>query len=182
VDGDWRLRCETGATWLDLVATVSKAYGPAPVERLVDARGLRAWFADEGLPPEQAPGQDDLARTHGLREALRGLALAVVRSEPLPARHIGLVNDVLADDVPLQLRASAVRPPATVRQALARIARQAVEHLFGPAAATLHQCADAECGMLFLDPAGRRRWCAAEVCGVRHRVRAHRRRRTAGAG
>jgi predicted RNA-binding Zn ribbon-like protein len=72
-----------------------------------------------------------------------------------------------------------IRPPATSRAALARIARQAAEQLTRPEAMTLHTCADPVCGMLFLDPGGRRRWCAADVCGVRNRVRAHRQRRGA---
>ena len=57
------------------------------------------------------------------------------------------------------------------------MARAAVETLSGARRAELHQCADAECGLLFLDATGRRRWCAAEVCGVRNRVRSHRRTR-----
>jgi predicted RNA-binding Zn ribbon-like protein len=69
-----------------------------------------------------------------------------------------------------------VRAPGDAREALGRLAREAAGHLAGPAAATLNTCADAVCGMLFLDPGGRRRWCLAEICGVRNRVRAHRRR------
>jgi predicted RNA-binding Zn ribbon-like protein len=176
------LRCETGATWLDLLATVGKAYGPAPVERLADLPRLREWLAAEHLLPEVSPTDDDLARARELREALRGLALAAVRSKPSPEANITVVNTVLAGDRPLRLHRGATpglgaRPPATAGEAFARIARQAAEQLTGPLAATLRSCSDPECGMLFLDPGGRRRWCAAEVCGVRNRVRAHRHRR-----
>ncbi|TCO65620.1 CGNR zinc finger domain-containing protein [Actinocrispum wychmicini] len=173
MDGSW-VRSETGATWLDLVATVSGAYGAAPRERLISVDLLGDWLATVHLRPAADPTEDDLERARALREALRGLALAVVRGERWPARHVRLVNEVLAEDRPLTLTGGHVRPPATCREALARIARQAAEHLAEPAA--LRQCADEVCGMLFIDPGGRRRWCSAEICGVRNRVRAHRRR------
>jgi predicted RNA-binding Zn ribbon-like protein len=180
-DRQW-LRCETGAAWLDLVATVGKAYGPAPIERLDSAGRLGDWLATEDLRPEAPPGETDLIQACELREALRSLALATVRARRWPNRDIVAVNDALAADRPLELRAAyrhgpGVREPATAREALARIARQAAQHLTGPEAATLGTCADSECGMLFLDPGGRRRWCASEICGVRNRVRAHRLRK-----
>jgi predicted RNA-binding Zn ribbon-like protein len=167
---------ETGATWLDLIATVTGTYGPAPVDRLATAELLRSWFAVENLPPSADPTDADLARARDLRDALRSLALGAVRSIPWSTRDIAAVNKVLAADRPLRLESGEIRPPATAREALARIAREAVSHLTGPAAVHLHQCADEVCGMLFLDPGGRRRWCSAEVCGVRNRVRAHRQR------
>jgi predicted RNA-binding Zn ribbon-like protein len=176
------LRCETGATWLDLVATVSQAYGPAAIEHLSSASRLREWLATQNLRPKVDPVEADLIRARELREALRGLALATVHGEPLPRDNAAFLGKVLADDQPLKLSIGPrleIRPPATPRAALARIARQAAEHLAGPAAMTLHTCADPVCGMLFLDAGGRRRWCSADVCGVRSRVRAHRQRRSA---
>jgi predicted RNA-binding Zn ribbon-like protein len=69
-----------------------------------------------------------------------------------------------------------VAAPPTAAAALTRIARQAAEHLAGPTATRLRACDDHDCGMLFDDVTGRRRWCSAAICGVRHRVRAHRSR------
>jgi predicted RNA-binding Zn ribbon-like protein len=173
----WRLPVETGAVWLDLVATVSKAYGPAPVERLDSAGRYATWLADEGLDPAAAPADADLAAARELREALRRLALATRAGKQRAAADIAALNRALAADRPLALdTGGAIRRPATAAEALARIARRAAEDLVGPAAATLGACADAECGMLYLDQGGRRRWCSAEICGVRNRVRAHRRR------
>jgi predicted RNA-binding Zn ribbon-like protein len=179
VEGTRWLRSETGATWLDLVASLGSAYGPAPEERLVSTGLLRDWLASENLRPDADPTDADLTHARALREALRGLALAVVRSEPWPGVDIKVVNKVLAEDRPLVLEPGRLRHPATTREALARITRQAVEDLTGPAAATLRQCGDAVCGLLFLDPGGRRKWCMAEICGVRNRVRAHRQRNSA---
>ncbi|MET0134308.1 MAG: CGNR zinc finger domain-containing protein [Kibdelosporangium sp.] len=179
LEGTRWLRSDSGATWLDLVASLGSAYGPAPEERLTDTGLLRDWLASENLQPEAAPTGADLAHARVLREALRGLALAAVRSEPWPDKDIAFVNEILAEDRPLVLESGRLQRPRTTREALTRITRQAVEDLTGPAAANLHQCGDSVCGLLFLDPSGRRKWCVAEICGVRNRVRAHRRRNSA---
>ncbi len=176
--GRW-LECESGGVWLDLLVTVRHVYGPAPFDRLENADLLGVWLAREGLRPLADPTGADLTRARDLREALRGLGLATVRSMPWPVEDVAVVNDVLADDRPLVLEGAGIRPPASARAALARIAREAVQHLSGPVAAELGQCADPDCGMLFVDPAGRRKWCSAQVCGVRHRVRAFRKRQAA---
>ncbi|GAA2789960.1 CGNR zinc finger domain-containing protein [Saccharopolyspora taberi] len=183
MDSERWLRCETGATWLDLIATVAKAYGPAPIERLTSADRLDAWFGAKGLRPAADASDADLSHARSVREALRGLALATVRGESWAAGDVEVVNAALADDRPLVLGAGGrLEGPRTPREALARIARQAAEHLTGSAARTLRTCGDPECGLLFLDPGGRRRWCSAEVCGVRHRVRVHRQRQGGGGG
>jgi predicted RNA-binding Zn ribbon-like protein len=176
MDDSWRmpwLRCDTGAAWLDLLSTQSKAYGPTPVERMVDPAWLTWWLDREDLLPQTPPTESDLLAAHALRNALRAVALAVVHDNPVPAEASAELNDHLAADRPLTWPP---HPPATAREALARIARDAVTTLSGPARADLRQCADTECGLLFLDANGRRRWCAADVCGVRNRVRSHRER------
>lgn len=175
-DGPWRmpwLRCDTGAAWLDLLSTQSSAYGPAPVERLVDVAALTWWLDTEGLLPRRTPTDEDLRDARALRDALRTLGLSVVRDQPIPDADMAVLNDHLARDRPLTWP---IQPPATAGDALGRVARQAVETVAGERRAELRQCADAECGLLFLDAGGRRRWCAADVCGVRNRVRSHRER------
>jgi predicted RNA-binding Zn ribbon-like protein len=176
---------ETGAAWLDLIATVGAAYGPAPVERLRTPGLLGAWLAGQRLAPVAAPGDADLDLARRLREALRGLGLAAAAGEPGPAAARGAVNDFLAADRPLRLDAAAdgalaLAPPASTGEALARLARQAAADLASPAAARLRTCAEPECRALFFDAGGRRRWCAADTCGVRNRVRAFRQRQRSG--
>lgn len=176
VEGSWRmpwLRCDTGARWLDLLATQSSAYGPAPIERLPDVDRLTWWLDVEDLLPQTPPTDRDLARARALRDALRAVGLAAVRATPVPESDVAVFNDILAADRPLTWPPT---PPRTAREALGRVAREAVETLAGARRAELHQCADASCGLLFLDATGRRRWCAAEECGVRNRVRSHRER------
>ncbi|MGW9166893.1 CGNR zinc finger domain-containing protein [Agromyces sp. NPDC055658] len=66
-----------------------------------------------------------------------------------------------------------------------RLALAAVELLLRDDLDRLAQCADAECGWVFLDtsPRHNRRWCVASDCGNRNRVREfYARRQAAGAG
>ncbi|MBO2450281.1 ABATE domain-containing protein [Actinomadura barringtoniae] len=176
-----RLRFDTGAAWLDLIATVGNAYGTAPVERLSSVTRFREWLNAEDLLPESDPTEGDLARARILREALRSLALATVRLEPFPQDAVDRVNEFLTEDRTLVLATESgglqVRRPPDGQAALGRIARQAADQLAGRSASMLRTCADPVCGLLFLDPSGRRVWCATEICGVRHRVREHRRRK-----
>jgi predicted RNA-binding Zn ribbon-like protein len=176
-----RLRFDAGAPWLDLVATVAYAHTPTPQERLYDLDRLREWLATENLLPSADLTEADLDLVRNVRQTLRGLAESAVHSGPAPKGSTARLNEVLADDQPVSVRINrsgelTVSRPATVREALARLARQAVEHLTGPVAATLRICGDDDCSMVFTDPNGRRRWCSAETCGVRNRVRAHRER------
>ncbi|WP_169510953.1 CGNR zinc finger domain-containing protein [Actinomycetospora chiangmaiensis] len=174
-------RFDTGAIWLDLLATVGSAYGPDPVDRMDSVELLRRWLQHEDLSPLATPGPDDVVRAHELRELLRPLGLAAAAGHAPDPAHVEALNAVLAHDTPIQLTADLrAAPPATAADALTRIARQAAEHLCGPAAARLRTCDDHDCAMLYDDVTGRRRWCSAAICGVRHRVRAHRSRLAGG--
>jgi predicted RNA-binding Zn ribbon-like protein len=54
------------------------------------------------------------------------------------------------------------------------VAAQAAERLLAdPASGTVRACPGDDCGWLFLDPRGRRRWCSMTSCGNRAKVRAH---------
>jgi predicted RNA-binding Zn ribbon-like protein len=174
------LRLDAGAAWLDLLASVGNAYGAHPVERLTGPPVMQRWLAHHGLAAERAPTDADVASARELRETLRPLVLAVLDGDPVPTEPLQALQRWLDADGPLRAiqrdGRPAPAPPPTAEAALARVARQALEHLGGREAQHLHVCADDECRMAFLDPAGRRRWCAPERCGVRARVRAHRAR------
>lgn len=177
---DRAMRFDTGAGWLDLLATMGSAYGSAPVERVPGVDELGAWLAREGLTPRTPPAEADLATLRRLRETLRPLALAAVEDAPVTAGQVDAVQPFLDRAVPVRATVvdgvPAPGPPETVDDALARLALAALAHLGGPERAHLGACADDECRMVFLDPAGRRRWCSSQRCGVRARVRAHRAR------
>jgi predicted RNA-binding Zn ribbon-like protein len=56
---------------------------------------------------------------------------------------------------------------------LDQLALLASELLTGASRDHIHLCPGDNCGWLFLDPGGRRRWCSMATCGNRAKVRAH---------
>jgi predicted RNA-binding Zn ribbon-like protein len=172
-----------GATWLNLMATKGQSFGSRPVERLPTPERLGDWLAAVELAPAAPPGPADLVDAIALREALRGLALACTRGTPPPQHAVHELERFLAaDQPPRRLRGGdrlARELPADTHGALARIARQAADHLTGPERAQLRECAEHDCRWVFADPTGRRRWCPSTACASRGRVRAHRERERA---
>ncbi|WP_163510750.1 CGNR zinc finger domain-containing protein [Fodinicola acaciae] len=191
---------DTGRQWLDLLASVSRAYGPAPVERVGDLDDLVEWLCVENLIPVAAPTADDLAAFRTLREALRSI-LTTRKPPPAAIATVNATLDGRRNRFPIASSDGAspgetfrevtigLEPapgggvrrvrPADTSVVLAILAAQAVDDLTGPASAALRQCAGEDCRMYFHDPTGKRRWCADAVCGSRARVRALRARRAA---
>ena len=169
-------RYDTGAPWLDLLATVGGAYGPDPVERMRGLPELVEWLDHQNLTPEHPPADADVEAARELRELLRPIVVATVAGEPVPdvAPLQPWLDGGAAPRPVVRDGRIALAPPPTVRAALGTLARQAVEFLAEPGHIRLGACADDHCHMAFLDPAGKRRWCASNVCGVRARVRKHR--------
>jgi predicted RNA-binding Zn ribbon-like protein len=172
-----------GRDWLDFAMTRVGRYSDAPID-LVDSPGqLRAWLTEWGLAPVGRVTADDVETARSLREALHRLARAAASDTEATPGDVRVVDARLASDAPLRLHHSGaiLRPnrPRTTEEALARLARQAVDDLTGPHPARLRACGDDECSGIFLDPTGRRRWCSDERCGVKARVRAHRERKRA---
>ncbi|MGK5639070.1 CGNR zinc finger domain-containing protein [Streptomyces sp. URMC 126] len=174
-------RFDLGATWLDFLATKGRTFGPRPVERVATPERLGEWFEHVRLTPVRPPDEADAARARAVRETLRLLALPVVEGATPPAGAVAETTRFLAehpDPVRLTVTDRLLRePPADTAAALARIVRQAVDHLTGPERAALAVCPEHDCRGLFANPTGRRRWCPAAACASRGRVRAHRERR-----
>ncbi|MDQ4006490.1 MAG: CGNR zinc finger domain-containing protein [Actinomycetota bacterium] len=57
------------------------------------------------------------------------------------------------------------------------VARAAADLLTGPDSAHVRACPGDDCGWLFVDRSGRRRWCSMSACGNRAKVRRHAERR-----
>lgn len=173
-------RTGNGAAWLDLLATRRGRYRSRSDDDLADSAALDSWLARFATAPARRSGADDLETARQLREALHGLAVATLRGDPPRRADVTTVNRVLAVDAPVRLRTRggqlAAERPADAVQALADLAREAVRTLTGPDREHLHACGDDTCSGIFLDRAGRRRWCSDERCGNRMRVRAHRTR------
>jgi predicted RNA-binding Zn ribbon-like protein len=173
-------RSGNGARWLDFLATLIGRYRGVQTDQLSDSRALRDWFVQHDLSPVEAPAERDLGRAKALREALHAAAVATMKGTNLEATALKTLESALQCDRPLSLRRTAeglkaVRP-ANTQEALARLAREAMQTLIGPDKAALHACGDDTCSGIFIDKVGKRRWCTDERCGNRARVRAHRAR------
>lgn len=70
-------------------------------------------------------------------------------------------------------------PPLTVPYLA--VVRSAADLLTSPLAAHVRACPMPDCGWLFADPSGRRRWCSMAWCGNRSKVRRYAERARSGA-
>ncbi|GAB3893060.1 CGNR zinc finger domain-containing protein [Kibdelosporangium lantanae] len=176
-------RLDCGAVWLNLLATKGRTFSPNPVERLPTPQRLTDWLVHSELSTVEPPVAEDLRLAWRLRETLRLLALAAVEDQPPPTEAVDHLAKFLAEhDDPIQLTVdSRLRrsSPLTVGDALARIARQAVDQLTSADRLALKSCPERDCRGIFTDPPGRRRWCPSPACASRGRVRALRARRSA---
>ncbi|WCB92658.1 hypothetical protein DSM104299_01355 [Baekduia alba] len=175
------LRFDGGAPWLDFLATRGYPFSDTPAERMGDVARLAEFLDRVGAGPAAPVSDADVAAAHGLRESLRAVALAVVDDRAAPDAEALKAVQAWADRdaAPLVLVRTprlARRRPDDAAEALARLARAALVDLTGPRVDQLHACADPICRKLFVDPGGRRKWCSAQTCGNRARVRAHRSR------
>lgn len=174
-------RFDCGAVWLNLLATKGRSFSAKPIERLATPALLTEWLERCELAPVRQAGADDLRQARQLRETLRALALAAVDEQPPPAGAAAELTVLLAGhDQPPRLAADdRLRrdPPVSTANALARIARQAVDQLTSADRRALKVCPEDDCRGVFIDPPGRRRWCPSPACASRGRVRALRARR-----
>jgi predicted RNA-binding Zn ribbon-like protein len=172
-------RSGNGTAWLDFLATHLGRYRETQVDQLSDPRALKEWLRLHDL---DAPGptERDLAAARDLREALHAVTVAALKKTAAAPADLRVIESILRNDRPLKLRKAAggfkALGPASVSEALARLARQAIVDLTGANRELLHACGDEACSGIFLDQVGRRRWCSDERCGNRARVRAHRAR------
>jgi predicted RNA-binding Zn ribbon-like protein len=166
--------------------------GPGVLERyeaLHEPDDLRRFFGLFRLrvePRAVRVSPDDLRMAHELRGSLWRLARAAAHKEPLSAIDVDAVNRVAALR-PLVPRmdpdgSHSWHAPVEGAQALSTIARDAINLLSGAFADRIRECESPDCFLIFVDTSrpGRRRWCAMEICGNRHKVRALRARRAAG--
>ncbi|MFM9696661.1 CGNR zinc finger domain-containing protein [Streptomyces europaeiscabiei] len=191
-------RFDPGALCLELLVTG----GPGALTRyevLHTPDDLVEWADQSRLTPTPLAlrvTEDDVAYARGLRDALTRTVVSRVVGGGLP--ELGIAP---ADPVDLDLvNEAAARPPlapaigadgargwaagtATGAQLLSTVARDAVDLLTGPYAERIRMCAGDRCYLLYVDTSrpGRRRWCSMEHCGNRHKVRAHRVRRSGAA-
>jgi predicted RNA-binding Zn ribbon-like protein len=144
--------------------------------------------ADADVGPLRRAGRRDPAAAedvlHGakrLRSSIRDLL--VNQDGRAPAAALRTVEEITSAAV----AAARLRwePPVTlefaqgVQRPLDEVAWQCLQFLRSADATRVRACPGRDCGWLFVDRAGRRRWCRMEWCGNRSKARAHARRRQA---
>jgi predicted RNA-binding Zn ribbon-like protein len=147
-------------------------FGPTEARRLAEAARERP-----------ADGAAALQRARRLREALYQLFHAEVEDSTPPAAALEIVNEILAEG----LRNRRLQPnadgycwswnerPNRLDWMLWPLAWSAAELLTSSDAGRLKECAQDDCGWIFLDLSRNRsrRWCTMEDCGNRAKARRH---------
>jgi len=126
---------------------------PGGAEELELARGLRTalHLIYSALARGQEPDEFSLSR---LRFAY---AQAVAAGRLVPREDGGFGLD-WRDDEPRRVRFAVAADAVALLADPARLAR-------------LHRCPGRDCGWIFLDTSGRRRWCSMSTCGSREKMR-----------
>ncbi|MBD0418964.1 ABATE domain-containing protein [Streptomyces sp. TRM S81-3] len=171
---------------LDFAATL-RARRSTRFEMLVTPERLNAWYLESGLVDTITPGEEkDVRDAITVREAVYRLITNRRLDEALDREALAVLNGAArkAPATP-QLTVTGRHTEATPEQALATVARQAVELLSGPDVPLLKECGNPECTRVYIDRSRgmRRQWCGMESCGNKYKAAAYRaRRRNASAG
>jgi predicted RNA-binding Zn ribbon-like protein len=172
-----KFREGAGRLCLDFLRTLRFAGSDHAVEELAGPAELAAWitwFSSDRAAPPIPPNDAQVREARLLREAIRSvLASARSISDPAPdlRRERGRIN------------AAAARPPgaprldssntvhwdtgAGITTLMSLIARDAIDLVSSAQLPRVRNCANPECGALFLDSSrpGTRRWCSMNRCG-----------------
>jgi predicted RNA-binding Zn ribbon-like protein len=169
-----------GALCLDFANTVDWTEDGSSLpdtDCLLDEDSLERWGARLGVAGRPG-GDEELEMARGLRSALHAIFSALARWEEPDTFALARVRFAYAQAV---AAGSLVRreggfgldwredEPRRVRFA---VAGDAVDLLGDPTLlARLRRCPGRDCGWLFLDMSGRRRWCSMATCGSREKMR-----------
>jgi predicted RNA-binding Zn ribbon-like protein len=139
-----------------------------------------AWGRRLGLAGARVPKADDaeLAAARDLRRALHATFASLAAGDPPPRPALDVLTATHAE------AASAARlverdgawpldwPARDPRRVRFAVVVDAIE-LLGDAMqlARVRLCPGRDCGWLFLDASGRRRWCSMTTCGSREKMR-----------
>ncbi|MEV8375023.1 CGNR zinc finger domain-containing protein [Kribbella sp. NPDC056861] len=160
---EWLTSYEAFVIWNGYVGLLSDA----SVFRLIEQASGRPTDATRRLDAAKEFRADlydvltDEAATGSFDAVARAVARATARRQlsAVPAEGIGVrASWELPEDLGLPLD---------------QLALLASELLTGTARDHIRLCPGDNCGWLFLDPRGRRRWCSMATCGNRAKVRAH---------
>ena len=155
-----------------------------PTEELRAPADLLRWVEqNERLPPAlfrkfARPDAAMLEAALVVREAMHGCFSTSAAGRPLPDVELAALNAVLADAPPRQRITRGGWEVGTTETSvgalLTPVLWSAADLLVGRRLERVRQCANPECGWLFLDDSksGNRRWCSMSACG--NRAKAHR--------
>lgn len=165
---------------LDFAATL-RARRSTRFEMFVTPERLNAWYLESGLVDTITPGTEgDVRAATTVREAVYQLVTNRRLGEDFDREALDAVN-AAARKTPVtpQLTPTGRRTEATPEQALATVARQAVELLSGPDVPLLKECGNPECTRIYIDRSRgmRRQWCGMESCGNKIKAAAYRARK-----
>ena len=119
-----------------------------------------------------------LERARELRVAVHDAVLDPSDAQALAAltpevRRAGSLVHVVPPGSDGQAARLAVGTEAGLELPVLAVAWSAADLLSNPDVAKVHACPGVDCGWLFLDTRGRRRWCDMAACGNRAKVAAH---------
>lgn len=177
-------RWRSGRPCLDLVHSGGAPEQAVHWEIVHSAGDLSRWLPVMLHRPDLpiSAVEDDIAPFRSLRTAVTHLAYAAAGgrspADPGLARDVAVVNAAAALPplVPVLAGDAVVAVEPTAAQAIATLARDAVDLFGGPLRERVRVCASPTCGLLLLDTSrpGTRRWCSMQRCGTLAKVRAHR--------
>lgn len=166
-----------GRTALNFAGTLGKR-GTDEVERIRTPEDLCRWAELAGLGSISADAAD-LEPARVLREALYRLTMSALGRATARPADVELVNSWATQEIgasALTIRSGILQrvdPTPTAAAVLAAVARDGIDLLTGPDAASIRECEDPTCTLLFVDTSRgrRRRWCSMNVCGARAKMR-----------
>lgn len=185
VDGVRLPRRLAGHPALELCNTLANCSEPqAAFDYLADFESLCVWATREGLldatlaaATRRAMAADSVAAAREL-ERVRAFRVALWRTlvDPTPEDRRVVSGQVEKAARVLQLRlepSARFTFPADLgaRLPLLAAAWSAAGLLVSPERERVRRCAGIDCGWLFLDTTGRRRWCMMASCGNRAKAR-----------
>ena len=178
-----------GALCLEYANTVDRdaddePWHPETSDVLTTRDSLGIWAERMGIPAPRRPPAGELREARRLRDAVYRAFSAIARWQTPSRDDVETIRHTYAAAV----RAGALKPgddgwswswPATERRGVRfAVAADAVALLQDPERlGRVSRCPGANCGWLFVNASGRRRWCAMSACGSREKSRRAYRRR-----
>ncbi|SFW92232.1 CGNR zinc finger domain-containing protein [Amycolatopsis australiensis] len=151
------------------------------VDDLADPRDATEWLRGHDLPAVRLTAED-VSRLTGLRTAVRELLTALAEDRRPSAAAVETVNAAARADAAAPQLAWTAGPnrkwhstrPGSVEEALATLARDAIDVASGELGEVVRACEAHGCVRLFFREHARRRWCST-TCGDRVRAARHQR-------